>query len=183
MLSGNSFRQTVHTHCVCVHQPVKFVAALLRVAKVTAGLAENNGSLLPGLWLSHLLTAKNRYQFRNLMLGNQVWATFTFFYYLHKFKLLAYTEILLRCLLHMSKYLVLQAWCPYCHTTNSFKAQKAYTYKSPMPSVLWRCWLGSRKGIRLVKNWVVGCWHGYLSGARCRLAYGPADSNHCLLLQ
>ena len=25
------------------------------------------------------------------------------------------------------------------------------------------------------KNWAVGCWHGYLSGARCRLAYGPAD--------
>ena len=43
-----------------------------------------------------------------------------------------------------------------------------------MPSVLWRCWLGGRKGIRPVKNWVVGCWHGYLSGARCRLAYGPA---------
>jgi len=32
-------------------------------------------------------------------------------------------------------------------------------------SVLWRCWLGSRKGIRPVKNWVVGCWQGYLSGA------------------
>ena len=31
-----------------------------------------------------------------------------------------------------------------------------------MPSVLWRCWLGSRKGIRPVKNWVVGCWRGYL---------------------
>ena len=42
------------------------------------------------------------------------------------------------------------------------------------PSVLWRCWLGSRKGIRPVKNWVVGCWRGYLSGARCRLACGPA---------
>ena len=26
----------------------------------------------------------------------------------------------------------------------------------------------------LSKKWVVGCWHGYLSGARCRLAYGPA---------
>ena len=54
-----------------------------------------------------------------------------------------------------------------------------------VPSVLWRCWLGGRKGIRPVKNWVVGCWHGYLSGARCRLAYGPADSTatHCLLLQ
>ena len=22
---------------------------------------------------------------------------------------------------------------------------------------------------------MVGCWHGYLSGARCRLAHGPAD--------
>ena len=38
-------------------------------------------------------------------------------------------------------------------------------------SVLWRCWLGGRKGIRPVKNWVVRCWLGYLSGARCRLAY------------
>jgi len=26
-----------------------------------------------------------------------------------------------------------------------------------------------------VKDGVVGCWHGYLSGVRCRFAYGPAD--------
>jgi len=26
------------------------------------------------------------------------------------------------------------------------------------------------------KNWVVRCWCGYLSGTRCRLAYGPADA-------
>ena len=45
-----------------------------------------------------------------------------------------------------------------------------------VPSVLWRCWLGGRKGIRPVKKWVLGYWHGYLSGARCRLAYGPADA-------
>jgi len=38
------------------------------------------------------------------------------------------------------------------------------------------CWLGGRKGIRPVKNRVVGCWCGCLSGARCRLAYGPADA-------
>jgi len=44
-------------------------------------------------------------------------------------------------------------WCFYC-----------------VPSVLWHCWLGGRKGIRPVKNWVVRCWHGYLSGVRCRLA-------------
>jgi len=43
---------------------------------------------------------------------------------------------------------------------------------SKVPSVLWRCRLGGRKGIRPVKNWVVGCWRGYLSAARCRLAHG-----------
>jgi len=32
---------------------------------------------------------------------------------------------------------------------------------------------------------VVGCWHGYQTGARCRFAYDPADptATHCLLLQ
>ena len=45
-----------------------------------------------------------------------------------------------------------------------------------VPSVLWRCCLGGRKDIRPVKNWLVECWHGYMSGARCRLAYGPADA-------
>ena len=42
-------RQTVHTHCAPVHQAAKLVAALLMVARVTAGLAESNGSLPPGL--------------------------------------------------------------------------------------------------------------------------------------
>jgi len=48
-LSGNSLMQIVHTHCASVHQAAKLVAALLRVVGVTAGLAESNGSLLPGL--------------------------------------------------------------------------------------------------------------------------------------
>ena len=48
-------------------------------------------------------------------------------------------------------------------------------YSNLVPSVLCRCWLGGKKGIRPVKNRVVGHWCGYLSGARCRLAYGPAD--------
>jgi len=43
-------------------------------------------------------------------------------------------------------------------------------------TVPWHCWLGGRKGIWLLKNWVMGCWRGYPSGARCRLAYGPADA-------
>ena len=48
-LSGNSLNQTVHTHRASVHQAAKLVAALLRIARVTAGLAESNGILPSGL--------------------------------------------------------------------------------------------------------------------------------------
>jgi len=47
--SGNSLRQTVHTHRASVHQAAKLVAAVFRVARVTTALAESNGSLPPGL--------------------------------------------------------------------------------------------------------------------------------------
>jgi len=35
------------------------------------------------------------------------------------------------------------------------------------------------------KKWVVGCWRSYVSGSRCRFAYGPDDATatHYLLLQ
>jgi len=36
-----------------------------------------------------------------------------------------------------------------------------FPWPNTSPSVLWRCWLGGRKGIWPVKNWVVGCWHGW----------------------
>jgi len=44
--------------------------------------------------------------------------------------------------------------------------------------------VGQQEGHPACKNRVVGCWRGYLSGARCRLAYSPADATatHCLLL-
>ena len=70
-LSGNSLRQTVHTDRASVHQAAKLVAVLLRIARVTAGLAECNGSLPPGL--THItcrLSAKNRDQLWNPTLGN-----------------------------------------------------------------------------------------------------------------
>ena len=45
------------------------------------------------------------------------------------------------------------------------------------PSVLWRSWLGSKKGIQSVKHWVAGYWRDYLSGVRCKwFAYGPANA-------
>jgi len=45
--------------------------------------------------------------------------------------------------------------------------------------------VGRQEGHLACKKTEWGCWHGYLSGATCRLAYGPADATatHCLLLQ
>jgi len=42
-----------------------------------------------------------------------------------------------------------------------------------------------QEGHPACKKRVVWYWHGYLSGARCRLAYGPADAiaTPCFLLQ
>ena len=45
----NSLRQTVRIHRASVHQAARLAAALLRVARVTAGLAESNGSVPLGL--------------------------------------------------------------------------------------------------------------------------------------
>jgi len=52
------------------------------------------------------------------------------------------------------------------------------------PSVLWRWWLGSRKGIRSVRNeWWVLAWLSVW--VRCRFAYGSDNltATHYLLLQ
>jgi len=45
--------------------------------------------------------------------------------------------------------------------------------------------VGRQEGHQACKKLSGRCWCGYLSGARCRLAYGPADANatYCLLLQ
>ena len=48
-LSGIGLWQIVHTHRASVHQAAKLVADLLVFARVTAGLAESNGSLPLGL--------------------------------------------------------------------------------------------------------------------------------------
>ena len=64
----------------------------------------------------------------------------------------------------------LQAGCPSCRPTNSVKVMKAKRHTKEwtfifylfscllMSSVLWRCWLGDRKGIRPVKteSWGTG---------------------------
>ena len=52
------------------------------------------------------------------------------------------------------------------HTPAANYTQTTVPY---LPAVLWHCWLGVRKSIRPVKNWVMRCWCGYLSGARCIL--------------
>jgi len=54
-----------------------------------------------------------------------------------------------------------------------------------LPSVLLMLLVGQQERHPACKHWVEGWWRGYLSGATCRIAYGPADATatHCLLLQ
>jgi len=37
-----------------------------------------------------------------------------------------------------------------------------------LPSLLWHCWLGVRKSIWPVKNWVIKCWHCCMSRVSCK---------------
>jgi len=49
----------------------------------------------------------------------------------------------------------------------------AFTHASSASTLL----VGRQEGHPACKKWVVRYWHGYLSGARCKLlAYGPADA-------
>jgi len=55
-----------------------------------------------------------------------------------------------------------------------------------LASVLWRYWLGVRKSIRPVKNWVIRCWHGSV-WSDVQMIWGPADAtatpSSCVLLK
>jgi len=78
-------RHPITSHLSVIGWLGNLVAALLRVAGVTAGLAESNGQPTAGFMTHDVtcrLTAKYQDQLRNPTLGNRVWATFTFFYLL-----------------------------------------------------------------------------------------------------
>ena len=79
----------------------------------------------------------------------------------------------LSCLTWTELHLYMGCWCSSCASYFIWMLWLILPVVSvfSVPSVLWRCWLGGRKGIRPIKNWVVRCWHGYLFGTRCRLAY------------
>jgi len=58
-----TLRQTVHTHRASIHQAVKLATAFVRVAGLTASLAESNDSLSPGMTnVTCRLIVKNRDQ-------------------------------------------------------------------------------------------------------------------------
>jgi len=72
-------------------------------------------------------------------------------------------EVVVCCL--MSQFLrILPCWLWHCEESISLMmcVLSMLLCGLLMPSVLWRCWLGGRKGIQPVKNWVVGCWRGCL---------------------
>jgi len=77
--------------------------------------------------------------------------------------------------------------CFYPNTNTLLKSEKIFCniFAVMMPSVLWRCWLGVRKSIRPIKNWVMRCSHDCLSGARCKWLHMvqlmPLPPRHLLL--
>jgi len=62
-------------------------------------------------------------------------------------------------------------WPRPCPTGGHFVISRLiYIFKdTQLPSALWRCWLGGRKGIWSV-TWVMGFWHCYLSGVRSTIS-------------
>jgi len=63
------------------------------------------------------------------------------------------------------------------NTLSMYSDKYKYVDANQLVSVVWHWWLGTRKSIRPVKKWVMGCRYGYLSGARCRLfVHGPVDA-------
>ena len=65
------------------------------------------------------------------------------------------------------------------------KQQIFFTIWSIVPSVLWRCWLGGRKGIRPVKKMSgeVLTWLSVWSEVQTCICPADATATHCLLLQ
>ena len=78
-------------------------------------------------------------------------------------------------ILHYENLLAIIAWIDWIFSTG----QMTFAFIALTLLVGWQ------EGQPACKNWVVRCWRGYLFGARCRLAYGPADATatHYLLLQ
>ena len=70
----------------------------------------------------------------------------------------------------------------YCNLKDNLSSSLCLCFYVPcgsslLTSVLWCSWFGVRKSMLPVKKWVMRCWHGNLSAARCRwFAYGPADA-------
>ena len=46
----------------------------------------------------------------------------------------------------------------FCKVDTYNKRNARNSIMTVFPSVLWHCWLGDRKGIRPVKNWMLVCW-------------------------
>ena len=100
-----------------------------------------------------------------------------------------YSFCLSVCLLSYQCVCVIEWVVSKCHTSTLIVLKMFLFIHSYWLSYCLQCFdavgWAAGKGIWPVKNIVVGCWRGYLFGARCRLAYGPADATatHCCLLQ
>ena len=90
----------------------------------------------------------------------------------------ALVSMLMCYAVHLSEVLTRLLW-------EAFGWQFSTTVWQPLSFSALTLLVGWQEGHLACKNWAVGCWHGYVSGSRCRFAYGPADAiaTHYLLLQ
>jgi len=72
---------------------------------------------------------------------------------MHQFEV-SYLCVAYACCIWMCNYLWINAAVHFCH--HIVTVQRICFIVLLLPSVLWRCWLGGRKGIWPVKNWLVG---------------------------
>ena len=153
------------------------------------------------------LTAKNRDQLRNPALGTRVYGYLFLYLFIWTFTRRANGPIpSWRCVARYAVWFSIDLWplrvvvayrlyssprcrCPWRTPGYLHRVCKMNFFSPVVPSPSILCLqsaltllVGHTKGIRPVKTWVVGCWRGYLTvtGARCRLAYGPVDASHGL---
>ena len=111
-----------------------------------------------------------------------------YYYYCYYYKHTDYSDPVTQMLQeHFMKWSVSEMWVFTAWTAFCGASVLYLNCLYHVPSVLWRCWLGGRKGIWPVKKLSGGvlAWLSVWSEVHCRLAYGPADTiaTHSLLLQ
>ena len=84
-------------------------------------------------------------------------------------------------ILSISQTAVSEHWMKHKSLTKPMAWAQFFVYHCTVDSTFCALMLlvGRQEGHSACKKWVMRCWHDYLSGMRCRLAYGWPSWCHC----